>query len=187
MFLVALPIIFNIDWVLDFWLDSVPQLSNTFAILFIVNAIINAVSMPFNFTVLSSGNIRSFQIITAVVFLSDLPVTYLLFSQGMPATTVMMVKIVVISVMLFVRIFFASRIIETIVLRKVCVELLLPMALTAGLTIGLSVFLNNQSDTTIPKIASTCLLELVCLSMIWLFCFNKGERSSLLSLIRNKR
>ena len=187
MLVVSLPIMMNIDWALDFWLDEVPDLSNTFAILFIVNAIINAISMPFNFTVLSSGKIRNFQIVTAVVFLADLPLTYLLFTQGMPATTVMVVKLFVISVMLFVRIFYASKTIETIKMSTVCLKLLLPMVLTVIVILAFLLLLNQYANTTLLKVVSSIVLELVCFTMIWLFCFNKEERVSLHSFIKHKR
>ena len=185
MLIVSMPIMINIDWVLDCWLDSVPDMSNTFAILFMANAIINAISMPFNFTVLSSGRIRNFQIATSIVFLSDLPLTYLFFMQGMPATTVMMVKLFVIIVMLFMRIFYASKTIDTIKVTKVCLKLLLPMAMTAIVIYALSLVLNHYANTTLLKAILTIVLELICFTMIWFFCFDRGERASLLSLIKS--
>lgn len=187
MIAVSLPIIMNIDWALDFWLDSVPELSNTFSVLFIVNAIINAVSMPFNFAVLSSGKIRNFQIATAVVFLSDIPITFLLFAQGMPATTVMFVKLFIITVILFVRIFYASKTVKTIKTSKVFLKLLLPMLLTVGVVLGLMFALNNNGNSAILKVVNTVVLELICITMIWFICFSKEERVSLLSLIKNGR
>lgn len=187
MLVVSLPIMMNIDWVLDFWLDEVPDLSNTFAILFIVNAIINAISMPFNFTVLSSGKIHNFQIVTAVVFLSDLPLTYCLFTQGMPATTVMFVKMFVITVILFVRIFYASKTVETIKTSEVCLKLLLPMLLIVGVILGLLFVLNDYANSTLLKVVNTVVLELICITMIWFVCFSKEERVSLHSLIKNRR
>ena len=179
LLLVALPIVFNIYFVLDFWLDSVPLLSDTFAVLFIINAIINAVSSPFSFTVQSSSEIRNYQIIIAVLFLMDLPVAYLLFNQGMSATTVMIVKVCVMTVVLFVRIFFAGKVDETIIFKKVCLELILPMFVTAGLTALFVLFLSRYTDTFFLKVMATCLLELICVIMIWCFCFNKEERASL--------
>lgn len=187
MFAVALPIAFNINWVLDIWLDTVPQLSNTFAILFMVNGIVNAISMPFNYTVLSSGNIRNFQIITAVVFLMDLPITYVLFSLGMPATTVLWVKICVISVMFFVRVFFASKVVATIQMKEVCKDVLLPMLLTAGVTVTMSFFLNTYADAQLVRFAFTAVIEIVCIAMIWFVCLQKSERNTLVKLIKSRK
>ena len=186
LFAVALPIAFNIDWVLDFWLDSVPQLSNTFAILFIANGIINAVSTPFNYTVLSTGNIRNYQIITAVVFLLDLPVTYVLFAKGMPATTVMEVKICVITAILFVRLFFASRLVDTIHFGKACLEVLLPMALTIIVTVGVVYVFNEYTQSSQYRLLYTLFVEAICIVMLWYVVLNRSERNSVVQFLKAK-
>lgn len=186
MFAVALPIAFNIDWVLDIWLDTVPPLSNTFAVLFMVNGIFNAISMPFNFTVLSSGRIRTFQIVTAVVFLLDLPITYALFSMGLPATTVLWVKIGVISTMFFIRVYFASRVAESIHLWAVIFEVLLPMLLTSGVSIALCLLLKPFAHSPFQRFAFTIIIELVCLVMIWFVCLRRNEKQALLNVIKRR-
>lgn len=187
MIAVALPIAFNIDWVLKLWLDEVPQYSNAFTILFMVNGIINAISMPYNFVVLSSGSIRNFQIATAVVFLADLPITYFLFKLGMPPVTVLWVKISVITVMLFVRIIFASKIVPDISLWRVCKSVLLPMVVTAAIPILLAFFLNDYATTTWQRIVFTIPIEIITLVLLWFVCFVKDERQTVISIVKKNR
>ena len=187
LLLVALPIIFNIKYVLDFWLDSVPLFSESFAVLFIINAIINAISSPFSFTVQSSNEIRNYQIVIAVLFLMDLPVAYLLLNQGMSATTVMIVKVCVMTVVLFVRVFYAGKIVDTINFKKVCWELILPMFVTAGLIALFILILSRYADTCFLKVLTTCFLELTCVAMISFICFSRDERKTLLSFIKNRK
>lgn len=187
MFAIALPLAFNIDWVLKLWLDTIPHLSNTFAVLFLVNGIVNAISMPFNFTILSSGNIKNFQIVTAVVFLLDLPVTYLLFNFGMPATTVLWVKIGVISVMFFVRVYYASLVVQTISFISVCVSVLLPMLIVSGLSILLCIFFITIAYTQWIRIVITIVIEFAFFIMVWFICLSKNERTSFVNILKNIR
>ena len=186
MYAVALPIAYNIDIILDLWLYVVPPQANTFAILFMANGIMNAISMPFNFTVLSSENIKGFQIVTAVVFLSDLPITYLLFYLGMPATSVLWVKNVIMAMMFLVRVQYASRIVDTVNLKSVCMEILKPILLTIGVTILLSILLNTGSLSLVYRLTYTTIIELVCIAMIWHICLEKSERASLVNIIKKK-
>ena len=186
LFLVALPIAFNINWVLDIWLDTVPPLSNTFAVLFMINAIINAISTPFNYSVLSSGNIRNYQIVTAVIFLIDLPITYFLFTLGFPATTVLEVKIGVITAMFFVRVFFASRVVETIRFGKVCLDVLLPMVATIIVAVSMALLLNEYADTALSRLLYTVPIEFISIVMIWFVLLKKSERSAVLSFLKIK-
>ena len=187
LYVVALPIAFNIDWALDFWLDTVPPLTNTFAVLFMANVIINAISSPYDFTALSSGNIRRFQITTAVVFLIDLPITYYLFKQGLPATTVMKVKLGVITTMLFVRIYFASKAVKEIKISRVCLEIILPVVLTVIVTVSAALLLDAHIGPSSNRLLYTVVIELINLVMIWFIILNKSERCFLLKVFRLKQ
>ena len=187
MFAVALPIAFNIDWVLDIWLDTVPQLSNEFAILFMVNGILNAISMPYNFTVLSSNNIRNFQIATAIVFLSDLPITFFLFKLGMGPTTVLWVKIGVMVVMLFVRVFFASRIVRELNIWSVSKKVLLPIAVSAAIPVMVAWLLNGYATTIGNRFLLTIPIEMVCLATMWFVCFEHTERQTILKMVMKSK
>lgn len=183
MFVVALPLAFNIDWVLDVWLDTVPSLSNSFAILFIVNGIINAISMPYNYTVLSSGNIKHFQIWTAIVFLLDLPIAYLLFKLGMPPVAVLWVKIGVIISMMFVRVYFASCVVNGLSIGKICRNVIMPIFASAALPVILAFILNRYATTVGLRIALTIPIEIVCLIMLWFVCFAREERQTLINIL----
>lgn len=187
LLVVALPITFNINWVLDIWLDTVPPLSNTFAVLFIINGIINAISTPFNYTVLSSGNIRNYQIVTAVVFLMDLPITFVLFAQGLPATAVMEVKIVVITLIFFVRVYYASRVVKTIKFGEVCLKLLLPILVTSLLLSLIILAANSYSPSSPQRLLYTIAIEIISVAMLWYIVLNRNERETILSFLMAKR
>ena len=184
LFVVAFPVAFNIDWILKLWLGNVPAFSNTFAILFMINGIVNALSMPFNFVVLSSQKIRIFQIATAIVFLTDLPITYMFFSLGLPPTTVLWVKIGVMTIMLYVRIFFATRVVNTIQIYEYVLKVLLPLLVAAVISILLAYLISRYANTMSLRLAFTGVLEAVCLIQIVLFCFNAKERKTIMNIIR---
>lgn len=187
MFVVALPLVFNIDWVLDIWLDTVPQLSNTFAVLFIVNGIVNAISMPYNYTVISSDNIKYFQLATAIVFILDIPVAYSLFKVGMPPVAVLWVKLGVIFTILFVRVYFASRVVKELNIGTVCKKVIIPIFISSAIPIALAVFLNGYATTIALRIVLTIFIEIVCLVMLWFICFAKTERQTLVNLVKKSR
>ena len=185
LFVVALPIVFNINRILEFWLDTVPPLTNTFAVLFVANGIINAISSPFHFTALSSGDVRNFQIVTAVVFLIDIPITYFLFKRGLPVTTVMNVKLVVITVIFFVRVYYASKVVNTIKFGQVCLRILLPMAFTSLVTFLIAYMLDTYAGTSFQRLMYTAVIEIIAIIMLWFILLDKSERKSVLVVIKN--
>ena len=186
LFVVALPVGFNIDWVLDLWLDKVPPLSNIFAILFMANGILNAMSSPFNFTVLSSGNIRNYQIVVSIIFLMDLPIVYLLFALGWGPATVMMVKVCVMMIAVFVRMHFASKIVPTIDMYSFMSSVLISLVVTASISIVLAIVLDSFVTTLVERLIYTLLIEIVCVTSIWMICLNKKERDTLIRLVKSK-
>ena len=186
LFVVALPIAFNINWILDLWLDEVPPLSNAFAILFMANGILNALSSPFNFTVLSSEKIRNYQLVVSLIFILDLPIVYVLFSIGMPPLTVLWVKIGIMTIAMFARIVFASKIVPTINTRTYARDVLFYLFLTAVISIFISYRLNIIVETLPERLICTCLIEAFCLLLVWFVCLNKGERKAIINFVNSK-
>lgn len=181
---VILPVAFNIDQILSVWLVEVPTLTNIFAILFLVNGIINAISMPFNFIVLSSDDIRNFQLVTAFVFMLDIPIAYILFSLGFPAPTILWVKICVITVMLFVRIYYASLKVGTIVVLSYCKKVLLPLVMISMVLVVICMMLNGNIQSLSLRLFYTLLIEAICFIMFWGVCLNRIEKQTILKYLK---
>lgn len=185
LFVVALPISYNIDYILELWLDEVPEYSNIFAVLFLVNGILNAFSTPFNFLVLSSGSIRNYQIVVSIVFLLDLPIVYLLFSLGMPPATVLWVKIGIMAIACVVRMIFASLVVPSLHIISYLKKVLLPLFCTASFSVFLA-FLLSGAVSFWGRSGSTLILIFTFAIMIWTICLNANERKNILVFIRRK-
>lgn len=186
LFVVALPVAFNIDWILDLWLEKVPPLSNIFAILFMVNGILNALSSPFNFTVLSSDNIKNYQIVVSIIFLMDLPIVYLLFFMGLPPATVLIVKILIMTVAVFARIRFASKVVPTINGISFVYNVLSSLLIIAAISITLAIFLYGMINSLGQRLVFTLLIETVCFILIWIICLKRNERKRIIEFIVSK-
>jgi O-antigen/teichoic acid export membrane protein len=186
LFVVAVPISFNINWILDIWLEEVPDLSNIFAILYLGNAVLNALSSPFHFAVLASGEIRSFQVVSSLFYVLDLPITYFLFFIGFPAPTVLWVKIGTMVAIVFVRIIYASKVVPTINFLEYCIEEMLPLIITLVIVVFVSLFCDSYSSTLVSRFVFTLIIETACIMLIWWVCFKKRERELLLSYLKLK-
>ena len=187
LFVVMLPIAFNIDFILDFWLDKVPDLSNIFCILFMVNAIINALSAPLNFSVMASGNIKWFQIVTAVVYLSDLVILYFLFSMGLPPATALWVKVGIMVVILFVRLYYAHLEIDCIDFGSYVKQVIIPLAMMSLGSIVIAVVLHPFFTDLMMRVMLTSAIILANLILMWFVALNNNQRKSLISIFQKKR
>ena len=106
---IALPIIFNTEYILGLWLKDVPAHSSLFVQLFLVFALSESLSNPMITAMLATGDIRNYQLVVGGLQLLNLPVSYLLLRFGaMPEVTVM-VAIAISQICLFARLVMLSK------------------------------------------------------------------------------
>ena len=186
LFVVALPICININWVLDIWLDEVPAMSDIFCILCIVNGIINALGAPLNFSVLATGRIKLFQIVTSIVYLFDLIILYALFKMGLPPATAMWVKVGIMSMVLFVRLYFANKEIPIIDLSSYARKVILPLLIMSLLSIVVALSLVSFFDVLVLRLTFTTAIIIVNVAFMWFLAFTRSERMAVLNIIKKK-
>lgn len=180
---VSLPIMFNMKYLLQLWLGKVPTYSEEFCILILCNSILNAMSAPFNFTVLSSGKIKWFQIVTSIAFLSDLIVLFPLFLSGFPAVTALVVKVASMVLVVFVRIYFAHREVECIDIQSFIKGVFSPLAMSTVLAVMSGLLLFHYAHSSFLILFSTILLFIITLSLYLLLGLSDFERKSLYNLV----
>ena len=82
-FVMALPLILNMDFVLHLWLGQVPQYTVEFCRLIVLCTVIDATTSVYNTAVTATGQIRNYQIGISISFLLDLLCAYALLSLHM--------------------------------------------------------------------------------------------------------
>jgi O-antigen/teichoic acid export membrane protein len=186
LILIALPIILNIDDVLRLWLGKVPNDANIFCILMLVSGILQATTSPLNFSIMATGKIKWFQIVTGLVFVSDLFILYALFKWGLPAPTAMWVKIGIMFAVSFVRMYFAQKIIPCLAVADYFFKVLLPLVIISCICVIFSLFLFSFIETTAEKIVCTLLVVIFsCVSIIY-FGLTSKERLLLVNIVKKK-
>ena len=152
-----------------------------------VNSIINALSAPLNFSVLASGRIKWFQIVTSIVYLSDLVILYFLFSIGMPPATAMWVKIGIMTAILFVRLFFAHREVPNIDLHSYLLQVFLPLVVMSVGSIAVGLALLSFFKNFFMRVALTAAVMVVNVTLVWFVALSKNQRESLVKIIKNRK
>lgn len=89
------PVILEMDFILRLWLgDAVPEYTNVFAALVLIDAMINTLNTPVTQVVYATGNIKSYQIFSALVNILLLPACWLFMKLGFDAWVAFLVTIV---------------------------------------------------------------------------------------------
>ncbi len=101
----SLPILFETERILHWWLGIVPEYTVVFLRLILLASILSALTDPIAVSVQATGRIKKYQLIEGCMLLSIVPIAYLLlkFTQVPPAS-VFIVHLVIEILTLFVRV-----------------------------------------------------------------------------------
>lgn len=183
----ALPIILNIDFILKIWLGSVPEYTNMFVILMVVELYLASMfGNPFMTSLAATGNIRNYQIIVSVILLFILPSSYLcLLINGNPYS-VFIVSIIITVVAGIVRFTFCVRQIG-FSLKRYVKYVVIPIILVTFLSIPLPYGITQYLDMGWFRLIATILISSIMVFILsWIVLFTKRERYILINLIKSK-
>ena len=83
LFILALPVVLEIDFILNIWLGgNIPTYTKIFTLLIVSESLIGVFNPPVSFMVHATGKMRNYQLITTTVSLAVLPVAYILMKVG---------------------------------------------------------------------------------------------------------
>ena len=103
LFVIALPILFNTEYVLGIWLKDVPQYTASFVRLFLIFALSESLSNPLITAQLATGRIRNYQLIVGGLQLLNIPVSYVFLKAGAAPESVIAVAICISQICLLAR------------------------------------------------------------------------------------
>ena len=109
MLFLSLPVFYEAPFILDLWLDEVPDYTIIFTRLVIIYSLLETLSHPIQTTVSATGNIKWFQIITGGLLILNLPISWLFLKLESPPEVTMYVAIVISVIAQTSRILFARN------------------------------------------------------------------------------
>ncbi len=186
MFLCAVPIIYNIDFILGIWLVEIPKGASIFAILFIMQGVVNSLSTPLNFCIVASGEIKYTQIWSSMVYIFDLVLLYVLFCCGFPPATAAVVKLFVVILDLFVRLHFACKYLPTINERSYWTYMLLPLMANVLIIVFIYILFKKFTDGIVWDFVATILLIIASLLSSFFVTLDSYERRKVEELLNSK-
>lgn len=113
LYLLTLPVILLTPFILEVWLEKVPETTTIFLRLALIVSLIDCTAIPLGKAIDATGNIRLFQILIAIIMLCDIPISYVFLKFGFPAYVVMYVAIFTSSIGLLARLLILKRYIPT--------------------------------------------------------------------------
>lgn len=187
--LFALPIIFNIDYVLHLWLsNNVPPMTGLFSCLVLVLLLLVSFSGPMDTAILATGKIKNFQLAYSLIIFSNIVFVYCFFKFGFQSYWAIIVKCIVELVIITTRLIFLNKDIN-LKYSSFIRETILPCSLITiiGICTLWSFVTFAPSIQGLKKLILTSLVYLIVFGLSTLFfAFSNNQRRKIYFLILSK-
>lgn len=186
MLIISLPLILEMDVLLNLWLVEVPEFTKEFSQLILIFLLIDAMQAPLWLYVQATGEIKKYQILMGGVIFLNFPLAYVALKISMPVFSIWIIRVLVNLFSSAVRCFYIKKKFF-FPLRKYVIEVIGPICLTTILIIPLPYLislLNMSTWVSIISVISTSIV--VSLAVIFFIGINAKERELIRNLVIKK-
>ena len=187
LYLLIVPLLYRIEYIMELWLENVPEYTVIFCKLILVNALIDAVSGPLSTSAQATGKIKLYQFIVGSVLLLNLPIAYLvLYWGGSPQSTVY-VSIIISIVLILLRVFILDKFLHVIKISRFIYRVILPVfAVVFPTLLILSFLVRYVPDGTLGGMVLVLLMTaIVNLVVIFLTGLSISEKRFVIQSIQS--
>lgn len=112
MLFCSLPILYNLDYILSFWLGKYPAYSKDFCFWIVIASLIDTISGPLWVTIFATGKIKKYQILLSSLMLLILPFGFFCGLFGLEPYYIFMIQSLLNLMFVFVRLYTLRKLIE---------------------------------------------------------------------------
>ena len=184
-YFLIVPIIFNLDFLLNLWLEVTPLYLLGFLKIALIVLLIDSLSGSIMTGIQATGKIKAYQIVVSLFVFLNLPISYIFLKSGFDADIIYVVAIFLSIISLFVRLFFLKNLVNHDIVfyfRQVILKGLLVVSISLIFIyfIDLLIIFKNP---WIEFFVSSILFEFVILSSIIFLGLSVSEKKILFSKV----
>lgn len=186
LWILFIPFVLNSYYILDIWLDKVPQFTDTFCQLLLVDQCLFALSGPLWVSAQATGQIKNYMLTVGVLNMLTLPVSYLFLHWEYSPSVVIVVKILFDLCTYTYRLYFLRQKMD-FPLMKYVYKVILPIVKVIILSLPLPFFVYWAMKQGFFCLIATTLTTLTTV-LLSVYCvgLSKTERVFCLNFIKKK-
>lgn len=183
LFILSLPVMINIDFILNIWLKEIPAGSSAFVILALIFSMSECISSPLITMMLATGDIRNYQIVVGGLQILNFPISYLILKAGAPPESILAVAVVISQLCLAARLIMLRRMVG-LPIGKFMTDVYFRIIAVAALSFVPAFFLDSVTDEGWGGFILSCMASISFSAIIiWLIGLKSDERKILISRI----
>lgn len=145
MLIITVPIMLNTEEILSIWLKEVPAHTIVFLRIIIVSSLIEVLAIPLANMLQASGKIRTFQLTVSILYLLNIPISYVLLSCGFNPETTLWVNLSLIVLSMVPRLYICRRILN-LSIKDYIQYVILRISIPLVFIIAISYFVHSYSE-----------------------------------------
>jgi len=188
MLIMSVPMIYNIDYILEIWIKKVPPFTDTFICISLVGVLLDTISNPLMTGARASGKMKSYQIIISITVFLSLPLSYFALKiYKNPNLIFIIISLLNFAALVF-RIYFLKKMINLEVKEFIKDVFLKIFVCTSLVLLGNFVLFHYYgSANTIPSLLIFATINILSTSVIvLLFGISKREKKFILNYFNFK-
>ena len=183
LLLIVVPVIFNLEGLLDLWLKEVPQYTQEFCFFVLLAYLVDALGAPLGVSVNASGRIKKMQLISTSLLLAGLLAGFLCLKSGAQPYVISII-ILAVHIGFWMNYMYNARRYSDVNIRKYLKDTVVPVAFTSLLALTVPFGL-GYIKVSRWMVLLVCAADLLWVSaIIWGMGLSKEERSYVFSLVR---
>jgi O-antigen/teichoic acid export membrane protein len=185
-YIMALPLIVNMDYLLHLWLGNVPQYTTEFCQLILVCTVIDATTGVYNTAITATGQIRNYQIAISLSFTLDLLLAFLLLKAQIHPALVFGSRILTRGLINMGIGLYYTRSLIAFDIKRYTLQALVPIMLVLIITIPVNYGLRYYFDALPLLLVSTTVDCILIAALGYIIVLNASERTTLMNTIKQK-
>ena len=186
LLLISLPIALNTNYILSLWLVSPPEYTSLFVQLVLLNALAEVFSLPLVAGLQATGNIKYLQLSVSLLYLLNIPISYVFLRLGYPPETPMIVSLSLVVVCMLPRLLLCKHY-YGLSIKQYTLDVLV-----RGWTIVILCYIIGTHlpwtgvDSIIALVISSISLWIITLALILILGLSSQERNMVMDIISRR-
>lgn len=185
LLILLVPIVSNIEFVLDIWLTDIPEYTNLFIKYILISYLLNAISTPFATSIFASGHIKNYQMLLSAIFMLGVVAIYVLLYFGGKPYYVSVVAIFIQLFLAIIRLYFSHKYVG-FSYKNFIKNVLIPVSAVTVLSLVLPCLISRFAITPLLSVALIMMEAFYVGLLVILLGVSNSERMYIVKTFKNK-
>lgn len=185
LWIITLPILLETSYLLTIWLKTVPDHAVIFTQLMLAVSLLYALSNPCLIATQATGKVKRYQLVSSMILILLLPVSYVLLKMGLPAYSVFIAQFVFELLTIIAQLLMLRKLVNIhlgVFLKKV----VLPILSVIAISLVLPLLVRSLMQDGFLRLLLVVLASILSVgSVVFLIGFTKDERRFVKEILVN--